>query len=66
MTRKDYVLIASVFKLMVDDATRVSDMKTIGILSCLASLMCSRFGSDNRFFDRDKFMTACGFEGYRP
>lgn len=52
MTRKDYVLIASAFRVLRQEARR----------NDAAYELCNKLQQDNPRFDRKKFLDACGVE----
>lgn len=58
MTRKHYAAIARVIALSVDNCTEMRDRTAI--LSIVHGL-ADTFRAENPRFDRDKFLTACGF-----
>lgn len=59
MTKKDYVLLARVFK-MNYDALQQAGHKTIVWL--IVKDICRELQQDNPRFDSDKFIKACGVE----
>lgn len=62
MTRKDYRLIAGVFFYRNDMANRIQN--TVARRNHyyeLASSLATELQRDNPRFDRDKFLTACGW-----
>lgn len=63
MTRKDYVLIASVFAEEI--ALSRGDGEKVGpiVLRDAARNMASTLKRDNPRFNRDRFLTACNTEG---
>lgn len=77
MTRKDYVLIAEVFRnakqyqdryiseLTGDDRELTEEIETIirDAREQLAADLASKLNADNPAFDRQRFLTACGIAG---
>ncbi len=65
MTRKDYILIASVIKSCrkhgEDDVEIASENRTIFYF---ARLLADKLSVDNPRFDRTKFLQACGCQTY--
>lgn len=66
MTRKDYILIAkSIYRSkMVKEATEKNKIKRqamIDALHLVANDLAGSLYGDNPQFNRDKFLTACGF-----
>lgn len=59
MTRKDYVLLASVIDDTYNNYACGEDERVI--VKTFASRMCDRLTQDNARFDSVKFLNACGF-----
>lgn len=68
MTRRDYGLIAEVFKLDIKfygEATGYNDpdeMAPINIVKSTAKMMADTLAQDNKAFDIDKFIKNCGIQ----
>lgn len=58
MTRKDYKLIANVFRVNVVEH---ADAKEFTFAKALADSLCAELLRDNGRFDRARFLAACGF-----
>lgn len=54
MTRKDYVVIAEAIKVEVQWGDKETARN-------IADFLCMVLKTDNARFDKDKFLTACGF-----
>lgn len=59
MTKKHYIKIAAVFKRAKE--LENNDEDAVQVLHDLAYDLCTFFKEDNPNFDRERFMTACGF-----
>ena len=69
MTKKDYILIADVinhqinelhYHNKIDKSNQVITKSAIYELQILADKLSNRLKIDNRLFDKDKFLNACG------
>lgn len=58
MTRKDYVLIANVFKELVDWYSTDNTKQKVVILS--VRIFCERLKMDDNKFNATKFLNSCG------
>jgi len=66
MTRKDYILIASVIKSHLNSSythinKTTAETEAYAVKS-LAATMADELAKDNAMFDKDKFLKACGIE----
>ncbi len=57
MSKKDYILIATVFK---KESKRIQSDDSRYTLKCLAEALSDEFEQDNDLFDSDRFLEACG------
>ena len=69
MTKKDYVLISNAFKSMRENKVKWIQMNPnnngvkaeISGIDSLAIYLADRLQDDNSKFDRNRFLTACGY-----
>lgn len=61
MTRKDYSAVANIIKKEMDRCDGCDDGIVLA-LNRIVDEMCSVFKADNPNFDKDRFLSACGFE----
>ena len=62
MTRKDYEKIAQAVRQVNEDVSGWEDARPDEVLDLLASYLCKVLEQDNPRFDRERFLSACGFE----
>lgn len=66
MTKKDYELIARVFKGELHAWDNAPDSKfkenAIEVIRALSQIMAGYLATDNPRFDRDRFLEACGLD----
>ena len=62
MTKKDYIIFASVIKQHIEDEGGKENPSAKIALERLAKTLCSIFQEDNARFDRTRFLAACGIE----
>lgn len=65
MTRKDYVMLAESFVTGKADALLAADNQDRRVCmeygaNIVAETLANRLAADNKAFDRDRFLTACG------
>lgn len=68
MSRKHYIETAAAIKELVDSAAELTPVRravTLDNARAFAHSMAYMFVSDNRAFDRNKFMDACGLSDPR-
>lgn len=61
MSRKDYVAIAKAISSEVQSLKVADNWDGIDTAYTITKVIADVFGADNERFDRDKFITACGF-----
>lgn len=61
MTKKHYTLIAAIFANKLREPYPQSESRT-ACLHDVAKELCVVFKGENSAFDKDQFMTACGFK----
>lgn len=59
MTKKHFEALAAIFRTQVDNPTVPSESRVT--LFATASMQADYFATQNPNFDRERFMTACGF-----